>query len=392
MKLSSLLKNFAPSRVIGALRRRAKHLGVSFVYKPGRVSLRNNTVLFESFQGKYIGDSPYDIFLEMQRRKPEMDFVWAVNSQTKAPEGSRSVRWGSWEWLRTLASAKYLVNNSNFPWFFRKAPGQVYLQTWHGTPLKKLGRDIPGATNMIGHQSTMEREAKNWDYLLAPNEFFAEVFPRAYNYSGTCLLTGYPRNDRLVRAHNSERQAIRKKLGVADATKLVLYAPTWRDYKRTVTGNWDAVNYLDSGLQLPEGMRLMFRGHHATMQAHSDSVAKDAIDVTDYPDITDLFLAADILITDYSSVMFDFTVTGKPVLFFAPDLDRYRADRGFYLDYETQLPGPILKTSDEVVQALAQVEQIIKKYSKAYAAWVKKYNALEDGQAAKRAVDAFLSN
>jgi CDP-glycerol glycerophosphotransferase len=393
MKPSNLAKLLSPTRVLGALRRRAQHAGVGRHYRPGQTPIQQTVALFESFQGRNVGDNPLDVYLELRARKPELTVYWAVTNGVDAPAGALPVVWGSAEWLRLLASAKYLVNNANFPWFFRKAPGQIYLQTWHGTPLKRLGRDVPGVSLTVGYQATMEREAKTWDYLVAPNQFFVEVFPKSFDYTGTTILTGYPRNDRLSTADDAKRQSIREKFGVSDpAEKLVMYAPTWRDYKRTAGGNWDAVTYLNPQLQLPAGFRLMFRGHHNTTDAHSAKIAGNAIDATEYPDVTDLYIAADVLVTDYSSTMFDFSVTGKPMLFLAPDIDRYRAERGFYLDYEHEVPGPILKTDQELVAALETLPALVAEFAPKYASWKRKFNALEDGSAAKRVVDKVWGN
>ena len=389
----SFLKAFNPTRVLGALRRRAQHRGVSKHYRPGVMPIVDNLVLFESFQGRNVGDNPLDIYLELRKRRPELDIVWAVAGDIEPPKGSRGVQWGSSEWMQVLASAKYLINNANYPWFFRKAPGQVYLQTWHGTPLKKLGRDVPGVSLTVGYQATMEREAKSWDYLIAPNQFFVDVFPKSFNFDGTTILTGYPRNDRLSKVTPEIRQSIREKFGVTDASeKLVMYAPTWRDYKRTAGGNWDSVNYLDPNIKLPSGFRLLFRGHHNTLDAHSSTVAGNAIDATKYPDVTDLYIAADVLVTDFSSVMFDYTVTGKPILFLAPDLDRYRAERGLYLDYEAEVPGPILKTDEDLVDALAKLDNINQAYAQKYLGWQKRFDSLEDGHSAERVVSIVWAN
>ena len=388
-----LLKVFNPTRVIGALRRRAQHRGVAKHYLPGVEPLVENLALFESFQGRNVGDNPIDIYLELRRRRPDLDIVWAVAGGVQPPEGARGVEWGSNDWLHLLATAKYLVNNANFPWFFRKAPGQIYLQTWHGTPLKRLGRDVPGVSLTVGYQATMEREAQSWDYLIAPNQFFVDVFPKSFNFTGNTILTGYPRNDRLSNIDQDARQRIRRSLGVTDPSeKLVMYAPTWRDYKRTAGGNWSTVNYLDPNIQMPEGFRLLFRGHHNTLGAHSGSVAGNAIDATEHPNVTELYLAADVLLTDYSSVMFDFAVTGKPILFLAPDLARYRAERGFYFDYEAEVPGPILKTDSEVIDALTRLDQITKTFAPKYDKWRTRFDSLEDGHSAERVVSIVWGN
>lgn len=387
-------KNYLnPSRLLGGIRRRGVLYLRKLAYRPGVKPINPNAVLFEAFEGKVIGDSPYEIFRYLKSVRPDLTFYWSVKPGVEAPDGSIGLTWSSRAWFEALATSKYLVNNSNFPWYFRKVPGQVYLQTWHGTPLKRLGRDVGVDQFSALYQQTMDREAKAWDYLIAPNGFCAERFPGIFGYTGEQLVTGYPRNDRLSKTTDAQRQLIRAKLGVTDPSEqLVLYAPTWREFNRTATGNWDTVNFFDPNAELPEGFTLLFRGHHNTHAAHSEKVSGRAIDVTKYPDVTDLYLAADILVTDYSSVMFDYTVTGKPILFLAPDLERYRAERGFYLDYEAEVPGPIFKTADELTAALPNIDRISGEYAAKYRAWQAKFDHLEDGFAAKRVVERVWGN
>jgi CDP-glycerol glycerophosphotransferase len=374
-------------RLAGAAKRRAAIKVRAFQYQLDRKRPLVNAVLFESFQGKVIGDSPYDIFLGLKAARPDLQFIWVTAPATKAPAGTTGVAFGSTAYLRALATSKYLVNNSNFPPYFRKAAGQIYLQTWHGTPLKRLGRDIANNQLTKSYLDTMDREAKAWDYLISPNAFCTEIFPSCFGYTGEILETGYPRNDKLTNASAEERQRIRESIGVADSSvTLVMYAPTWRDYSRTATGNWQSVFYLDENLELPDGFKLIYRGHSNTHEAHKDGGSERFIDVTRYPNITDLDLAADVLITDYSSVMFDYTVTGKPIIFMTPDLERYRAERGFYFDFESEAPGPILNTQDEVVSALQSLGEIAQNYQEKYRNWQLKFDAHEDGKAASRVI------
>jgi CDP-glycerol glycerophosphotransferase len=385
-KLSSL-KKFAPGRLVGAAKRRAAIKVRSFQYQLDRKRPLTNSVLFESFQGKVIGDSPFDIYLGLKAARPDLQFIWVTAPATKAPVGAAGVAFGSRAYLRALATSKYLVNNSNFPPYFRKAHGQVYLQTWHGTPLKRLGRDIVQNNLTKSYLDTMDREAKAWDYLISPNAFCTEVFPSCFGYSGEILETGYPRNDKLSTSTAEDRQRIREAIGVSDSSvTIAMYAPTWRDYSRTATGNWQSVFYLDENLELPDGFKLIYRGHTNTHEAHKDGEHARFIDVTRYPNITDLYLAADVLITDYSSVMFDFTVTGKPIIFMTPDLERYRAERGFYFDFEAEAPGPILNTQDEVVRALQSLDEISRNFQNKYRSWQLKFDAHEDGFAASRVI------
>ena len=387
-EIKRLLKTYSPTRVLGALRRRRADWLRKLQYRPQSVTKLREAVLFESFQGKVIGDSSLDIFKELRVSHPELEMIWTIGPNTSAPEGARGVRHGSREWLQAIATSKYLVNNTNFPWYFRKVKGQVYLQTWHGTPLKRLGRDIENNHLTKSYLDTMDREAGFWDYLISPSPFCTEIFPGAFNYRGEIIETGYPRNDRLTKTTSTERQAIREKIGVADpSTIIVMYAPTWRDYNRSATGNWQSVNFMDENIELPEGFQMIYRGHTNTHAAHKDGVAGRAIDVTMYPDVTELYLAADVMITDFSSVMFDFSVTGKPIMFLAPDLERYRAERGFYFDFEADAPGPILTRDTEVVAALQRLPELAQEYRTRYQAWQTKFNSLEDGNASKRVVD-----
>jgi CDP-glycerol glycerophosphotransferase len=183
------------------------------------------------------------------------------------------------------------------------------------------------------------------------------------------------------------RNQVRKKLGIADGVKLVLYAPTWRDSKRSPTGQWESVNFLKANVELPAGFQLAYRGHSNTHLSHESDCTRGSIDVTLFPDVTELYLAADVLLTDYSSVMFDFTVTGKPILFLAPDLSLYEEQRGFYFDYRATVPGPVLKTTEEVLSALDALDEITKKYQSKYKSWQERFNPLEDGHATQRVID-----
>lgn len=381
------LNAYSPTRILGALRRRGLAYVRKLQYQPGKLPIQKGVVLFDSFNGKVIGDNPLDIFLELQKVRPDLKFYWTVAAHTKAPAGSVGVRFESKQWLDLLASAEYIVANTSLPWYFRKVAGQTYLQTWHGTPLKRLVHDIPSGSLTKSYLDTMDREAAAWDYLISPSPFCSEVLPRAFGYKGEVLETGYPRNDRLTTHSAEDRQKIRESLGVTDSkTVLILYAPTWRDYKRTATGNWDLVSYLEPDIKLPEGFQIMFRGHTNTHNVSSAKAAGSSLDVTRYPDVTELYIAADVLITDFSSVMFDYSVTGKPIIFLAPDLDRYRAERGFYFDFEVEAPGPILATEFEVIETLGKLPETAKTFQSAYKHWQTKFNGLEDGQASKRVV------
>ena len=379
---------YSPSRILGALRRRAFDWFRGTVYRSFSKLPLTDSILFESFQGKVIGDNPFAIFTEIQSRNPNSELLFTVNSKTRAPDGARAIKHGSIAWLRCLATSKVLINNTNFPGYFRKRSGQKYIQTWHGTPLKRLGRDIVDVVPTGSYLKMMDREASLWDYLVSPSQYCSEIFRSTFGYSGKIIETGYPRNDILIN-RSGDRDQIRASLGILDSKKLVvLYAPTWRDSKRTATGNWKPVNFLSD--DLGESVTVLFRGHTNTHQAHSDRVSKSAIDVTDYKNVAELYVAADVLVTDYSSSMFDFSVSGKPMIFLCPDIDQYSAKRGFYFDFEQSAPGPILRDGSKLGEALEKIESVKTEYAQRYLAWQQKFNSLEDGQSSKRVVDRTL--
>lgn len=393
--------SYSPARIIGALRRRKNDLIRSALYSPatkaGVEAPLRNAVLFEAFDGKVIGDSPLDIFNALKTSRPDLEFFWTVKKGVVAPVGATALKYGSREWLKILATAKYLVNNSAFPWYFKKVEGQIYLQTWHGTPLKRLVNDIEAGKVSTQYLNTMRKESAAWDFLISPSKYATECFASAFGFpiksgTGKVLEVGYPRNDRLS-ANSDERvkvrNRVRQELGVKSTqTQLVLYAPTWRDTNRNAVGTLQTVNYIDASTKLPKGFQLMYRGHSMTFDAHNSKTSNGAIDVTNFPDITELYLAADVLITDYSSVMFDFAITGKPIIFLAPDIQNYVADRGFYFDLVAEAPGPICSTTAEVFDALENINDVAKQNAKRYKAWQAKFNPLEDGKATARVIAA----
>lgn len=351
-----------------------------------------DAVLFESFSGKTIGDSGLGLFNEMLRRGDDRPKYWTVRDRSQpVPEGAEAVVMYSREWYRLLHTAEFLVNNNNFPFYFRKNPSQKYIQTWHGTPLKRIGRDVTSSQLSLPYIKLMDREAHSWDYLLAQNSYAEEVLPRAFGYEGAVLALGYPRNDALVGEKAARRRtAVRAALGLREDQQAVLYAPTWRDNVRTSNNQYDLVNYLDvevAGRILGNNYTFLLRGHHnVSAQRYTTGLAK-TLDVTAYPDVNDLYLAADVLVTDYSSVMFDFCVTGKPIYFLTPDLEQYRDSvRGFYFDFESSAPGPLTRTSEQLAEAISS-RVAESHFETKYGAFVTRFASSDDGYASGRVYD-----
>lgn len=352
----------------------------------------SEAVLFECFNGRAISDSPLALCRVLAERG-DLDLYWSVeNPAQPVPAGTRALLRFSKEWYEVLGRATHLVNNNNWPYFFRKKPHQRYLQTWHGTPLKRIGNDVPGSNLSLSYRALMEREAATWDALIAQNQYSAEIFPGAFGYAGEIFTDGYPRNDALIGTEAaSERDRVRRDLGLGDGP-VVLYAPTWRDNLKGV-GGYGRVEFLDAEALLtvlPAGATVMVRGH-ANTAADASGASSSVIDVTTHPDINQLMLAADLLITDYSSLMFDFCVTGRPIYFLVPDLDLYRdTTRGFYVDLEEIAPGPVCRTQEDLDRAIGWGQEWYEeRFGTTYRSFVSTFAPLDDGEAAVRVVDRF---
>jgi len=281
------------------------------------------------------------------------------------------------------------VANAAAPYWFVKKPGQTHLQTWHGTPLKRIGEDRgPGDFSTWRHRRRVAAQAADWDALVSPSAYCSEIFRSAFRYDGPVLETGHPRNDVLVTDDGELRNRTRERLGLAEDDLAVLYAPTWREHVGVRTSKplyLDVERLTD---RLPQAVALV-RGHYNSTGEDDVFVDHRRIrDVTRYPDIADLYLAADALVTDYSSVMFDFALTDKPMVLLVPDLDQYRdVERGFYFDIEGAAPGPMVTTTDAVVDALVGRDDHVA----ARGAFRARFCPLDDGRASARVVDWLLS-
>jgi CDP-glycerol glycerophosphotransferase (TagB/SpsB family) len=342
-----------------------------------------DAVFFESYFGQNASSNPRGIDRALAALRPDVARYWSVaDASVEVPDGAVAVIEGSAAWWQARASARVLVVNDWLRKRFAARPDQTVLQTWHGTPLKRIALDRPG-TRLLAAVAT-HREKSRWDIMLAQNQFSADTFRSAYAFTGPIWQEGYPRDDILLTGDPAQ---IRARLGITPGTRVVLYAPTWRDDRPGKVDHLDAASFAQ---QLGEGYVTLIRGHSRTMQPGTDVVADRVIDVTGYPDISELYLVADALITDYSSVMFDFTVTGKPLFFFVPDLAHYRDDvRGFYFDLLAVAPGPVLDDASELVRQLRDGDPA--QYTDQYAAWRARFNPRDDGHAGERVVRRLIA-
>ncbi len=339
-----------------------------------------NAVFFESFYGQNASCNPLALDRAIAAAQPNTARYWGVvDASVAVPDGAISLVEGSTEWWRIRAEARLIVINDWLRNRYRSQPHQTVLQTWHGTMLKKLAL----SRKKLGVRPALAtlRERSRWDILLAQNDYAKSIFRRAYAYHGDIWEEGYPRDDVLV---NGDRNAVRGRLGIPESAHVVLYAPTWRDDRPNHVDHLDVARFTE---QLGPGFVTLIRGHSRTLQPGEDVRAGGVIDATSYPDVSELFLAADVLITDYSSVMFDFSVTGKPIFFFTPDLDRYREVlRGFYFDLLPVAPGPIVQDAAALVELVRNPDGVREEYAAKYAAWRDRFNPRDDGRAAERVV------
>ena len=269
----------------------------------GRAGEVVDAVVFESFAGKTANDNTLALHDEIHRRRPDLVRYWVVvDRSVPIPDGVVPVVHRSAEWFDVLATSRYVVTNCWLPNVFRRRPGQIVLQTWHGSAFKKLGLDRPTNLEHAGYRKQTLNDVAQWTYLLSQNDHTSEVFRRAYGYRGPILDSGYPRDDALVGDDGAKRAGLaRRRLGLSDDQRVILYAPTFRHGGAPMPDlDHDAIVEA-----LGAGTTVLLRGHSSTMRRGGDRQGDGIIDVTTYPEITDLYLIADVCITDYSSVMFD---------------------------------------------------------------------------------------
>ncbi len=358
-----------------------------------RTATPENAVFFESFYSQTVACNPLAIDRELARVRPDVTRYWSVVDRSIAvPEGAIAIVEGSAEWWRVRADARLLVVNDWLRKRWMPRPHQRVLQTWHGTMLKRLALDREGVG--LRTRIAVRRESGRWDALLAQNDYAATIFRRAYAFRGPVWVEGYPRTDALVTMSAQERAALRARLGVRPDQRAVLYAPTWRDDTAQMVDYLDLPGLPAALAALPGEHVVLVRGHSRTLRHGRDLDAEGLIDVTTYPDMADLLAAADVVITDYSSLMFDITAVDTPLVLFTPDLEHYRRElRGFYFDLLAEAPVPVARTRDEVLAELAHLAagDARPTASPALQRWRERFTPRDDGRASERVVARILA-
>lgn len=361
------------------------------------VKTNAKTVLFLAFDGRGFLDNPKAIFDTMRADAKFKDyhFVWGLNHPIDIT-GSKVIKKGSFAYYYYLSRAKYWVFNNKMPEYLVKKPDQIYLQTWHGTPLKRLAHDLQdtGLTYYRSRQSYQEmvasydKDSQLWDYLVSPNAFATAVFASAFQFPKEKMIeTGYPRNDVLTTASRSEIAKIKMKFNIPPDKKVILYAPTWRDNAYTLKGyTFDLqLDFAKWRERLGEEYLLIFKPHY--LIAKYFEVPLDLSDfVVTLPataEINELYLISDCLITDYSSVFFDYANLSRPIYFYMPDVKVYQDElRGFYLNVPEDLPNDVCQREDELLSKIVSEPFDYQRLS----AFNQRFNQLQDGHASQEVI------
>lgn len=356
-------------------------------------------IVFESFLGKQYSDNPRAIYEYIKKHYPSFKCYWSVDKRSwkllERFDINRLQRF-SFRWLFIMTRAKYWVTNSRLPLWIPKPRKTIYVQTWHGTPLKKLAADMDEVhmpeTNTEKYKRNFLNEAKKWDYLISPNNYSTTIFKRAFQFKKVIVESGYPRNDVLYQNNNEKTiQALKQKMNLPDDKKIILYAPTWRDNEYYQKGKYKFNLQIDLDKlynSLSDRYIIILRLHYLIAESIDLSSYKTFIyNFSDYEDIRDLYLVSDLLMTDYSSVFFDYANLKRPMLFYVYDIDIYRDTlRGFYFDFEKEAPGPLVKTTDEIIQTIEHIEQNEFQPSEDIESFFDTFCYLEDGKASERVV------
>ncbi|MFF9811101.1 CDP-glycerol glycerophosphotransferase family protein [Streptomyces coeruleorubidus] len=347
--------------------------------------------VFSAYWNRGVACNPAAIAARLAELAPQIHPVWVVTEENAAllPPGTDHVVPGSRRYWEVLATAKYLVNNVNFPNAVVKRPDAIHLQTHHGTPLKRMGLDqmaYPAAAQGLDFQALLERIDK-WDYSVSANSHTTRMWERAYPSHYVSLDHGYPRNDVYYTAGAQDIRRVRDRLGIAPGRRAVLYAPTHRDYEAGWTPRLDLAALAD---RLGDDTVLLVRGHYFYGGAASPLTnlrrTGRIIDVSSYDPVEELCLAADALVTDYSSIMFDYANLDRPIVIHADDWETYRTTRGVYFDLMAEAPGPVARSQQELTEFLTTEAWRDEGAAKARAVFRRRFCEYDDGRAAERVV------
>lgn len=365
-----------------------------YLYPLFRLLPKNSKkIVYYSYWGDQYGCSPKAIYKQMKQKKQSFKNIWVFNDiNMPVDENPIKVKKNSLKYWYHLATAKYFVQNTNMPLDFKKRIGQRELQTFHGTFMKTMGFDTPEFKFETKKNKKVEFQSKvnNWDYVSVPSNYMKDKAQNAFNADVKTINAGFPRNDMIFEALNYTEET-KKKLNIPSNKKVILYAPTWREGKSSDI-NLD-IDFMQKILD--DQYILLIRAHY--MVNSNMDIRKNypfAMNVSDYPSIEELYTISDVLITDYSSVMFDYAYLKRPMIFYAYDLEKYlHGERGVYLDYEKIVPGPVVRTTKEIVTNLKNLDNHELNYKEAYDSFYNEFCQYgRNGDSANRVIEEFIRN
>jgi CDP-glycerol glycerophosphotransferase len=375
-------------------KRRLAWMRVAAYRAARRLPLAERAVLFESHMGKQVSGSPRAVFEELCRRASGLQANWIVGDVRRHPSvpGARVIKRHTFAHAVALARSKYLVDNQGLPTWASKRPDQVQLQTWHGIPLKRMGLHKleydPPTAEIVAQVAGQA----NWDALVCPSDYFKRTLVDSYRYAGHLIEGGTPGNDVLVK-HPEPDPGLVRSLDLPAGKKVVLYAPTFRE--SLPNSGTAAPSPLDLERWIEEvgdTHYLLMRPHYLNRFALNRLYAPYLMDVSGIDEVSDLYRLADVLITDYSSAMFDYVWLDKPIVIFAPDYDEYATeDRGVYFDLRTDSPGPFCEDDESLYTVLRTLPSTWPDQLPKMRQFRERYCGTEDGMASARSVDFLLS-
>ncbi|MGP5646298.1 CDP-glycerol glycerophosphotransferase family protein [Psychrobacter celer] len=349
-----------------------------------------NLVMLESFLASTVSGNPYAILTYMLNQNYDFKYVVVIKENTAIPDSLKFnkniifIDRGSDAYLRYLCSAKYLINNVSFPYYFIRKPNQVYLNTWHGTPMKTLGKDIK---DPFQDHANVARNFLQATHIISQNRFTSNILLDRYDvkglFSGKIAETGYPRVDLSLNLDHDGKQLIAKRLGVKLDRPVILYAPTWRGTSETK--NFDTDKLKKDLVYLKDRQyQVVFKGHHLAEKLLNDLNISNIIIASKEVDTNELLGITDILISDYSSIIFDFLKLDKPIISYVYDFESYKQERGLYIDKNKML-GDVYDNIKQVKKSIIKHTQNLR--SNVESSKIKEFANFDDGNASKRTVD-----
>lgn len=402
-KLRSIAREFV------YLRRKS---GYYFKYMMRYKEINPKQIFFCCFAGRNYSCSPKAIYEQMLKdeRFNDYEFIWAFKNVKKhrfLEDNPRTtvIKYYSKNYHKALVTSKYWISNALISEHVMKKNGQVFIQTWHGTPLKKIRCSIK-----VGEGTSMrtlkefyemnDNDAKRFDYLISPSHEASWRLREAFNLEklfpdkDIIIETGYPRNDFLFKYNEEDVENMREELGIPIDKKVILYAPTYRDNQHTPGIGYTYEIDLDFEKmkeELSDEYVVIFRAHYFVASKFDfEKYNGFVIDGSKIDDINYIYIISDMLVTDYSSVFYDFANLKRPLLFYMYDLEEYKNDlRDFYTDFDF-LPGPMCKTTASVIEEIKNIDTYFDRFGEKYKQLNDTYNNLDDGNCSKKVIDTCI--